>query len=81
MIVLTSAPRHKPLRIVEIIGGHGVRWRLIALGLNKDDIIELDSRSIPGGAVLVRNLTMDVSVALGRGVAKKIMVEIIDEQQ
>ena len=81
MVSLTEAPRDKQLKIVEITGGYGVRRRLIALGLHKDDLIELDSRSIPGGPLLVRNLTADVSVALGRGVAKNIMVEVIDNER
>lgn len=81
MVNLADAPRDKQLKIVEIAGGYGVRRRLMALGLHKDNLIELDSRRIPGGPLLVRNLTMDVSVALGHGVAKKIMVEIIDQEQ
>jgi len=81
MINLVKAPQNTPLRIVNILGGHGVRRRLFALGFYKDDIIELDSRSILRGPVLVRNLTSDTSVALGRGIAQKIMVEIIDERK
>jgi len=63
------------------MGGHGVRRRLLALGFHKNDIIELDSKSILRGPVLVRDFTSDISVALGRGVAQKIMVEIIDERK
>lgn len=81
MVSLAKAPRDKQLKIVEIMGGYGVHRRLIALGLHKNDLIELDSRSIPGGPLLVRNLTADVSVALGRGVAKNIMVEVIDNER
>ena len=80
MISLTSAPRNKQLKIAEITGGYGVHRRLIALGLHKNDLIELDTHRIPGGPLLVRNLTSDISVALGRGVAQKIMVEIIDKE-
>ena len=81
MISLMDAPSDTPLRVVAFHGGHGVRRRLLALGFHKDDIIELDSRSILGGPVLVRDLTSDTSVALGRGVAQKIMVEIIDQKK
>ena len=79
MISLTQAPYDKQLRIVEIQGGHGVRRRLLSLGFHKDHIIELDSRSILKGPILVRDLTSDTSVALGRGIAQRIMVEIIDD--
>ncbi|NOR54206.1 MAG: ferrous iron transport protein A [Candidatus Aminicenantes bacterium] len=81
MINLINAPEDTSLRIVDVLGGHGVRRRLFALGFHKDDIIELDSRSIFHGPVLVKNLTIDTSVALGRGVARKIMVEVIGEKK
>ena len=79
MISLIDAPRDKQLRIVDLQGGHGVRRRLLALGIHKQDIVELDSRSILGGPLLIRDLTSETSVALGRGIAQKIMVEIVDE--
>jgi Fe2+ transport system protein FeoA len=79
MISLTQAPCDKQLRIVDIRGGHGIRRRLLSLGFYKNHFIELDSRSILGGPLLVRDLTSDTSVALGRGIARNIMVEIVDE--
>jgi len=80
MINLAQAPSDTPLKIIDVSGGHGVRRRLLALGFHKGDLIELDSQSIFRGPVLVRNLTTDTSVALGRGVALKIMVEVVDER-
>ena len=70
---LAKAPSDTPLKIMDILGGHGVRRRLFALGFHKDDTIR--------GPILVKNLTADTSVALGRGVAQKIMVEIIEERK
>jgi Fe2+ transport system protein FeoA len=81
MINLTEAPYDKQLRIVEILGGHGIRRRLLSLGFHKNHLIELDSRSILKGPILVRDLTSDISVALGRGIAQKIMVEVVDETE
>jgi len=81
MLRLADAPPDISLRIVDILGGHGVRRRLFALGFHKDDIIELDSKSILGGPVLVKNLTSDTSVALGKGIANKIMVEVVDRKE
>jgi len=80
-ISLSQAPPDTPLRIVDVFGFHGVRRRLLALGFHKGDIIELDSRGIFHGPILVKNLTADTSVALGRGIARKIMVEIIEERE
>lgn len=79
MFSLTSAPRDARLRIVEIAGGHGVRRRLMSLGLHKNDLVEMDSRSILGGPILIRNLSSDTSVAVGRGIAHNIMVEVVDQ--
>ncbi|MFQ6038483.1 MAG: ferrous iron transport protein A [Candidatus Aminicenantales bacterium] len=79
MISLRDAPYNKTLKIVEIQGGHGIRRKLLSLGLHKNDLIELDSKSILGGPILVKDLTSDTSVALGRGIAQKILVEIVDE--
>ena len=81
MISLIQAPSDTPLKIKDIIGGHGIRRRLFALGFHKNDIIELDSRSIFRGPVLVRNSSADTAVALGRGIAQRIMVEVVDEQK
>lgn len=81
MISLADAPRDKRLRIVGIQGGHGVRRRLLSMGFHKDDLIELDSRSILGGPILIRNLTAETSVAIGRGIAQKIMVKVVDETE
>jgi len=69
------------LRIVGIHGGHGIRRRLLAMGFHRGDTIELDSMGIFRGPVLVRNLTSDTSVALGRGIAERIIVEIIGEKE
>ena len=81
MMSLAQAPPDTPLKIVEILGGHGVRRKLFALGFHKNDLIELDSQSIFRGPILVRNLTSDTSVALGRGIAQRIIVELVNEKQ
>jgi Fe2+ transport system protein FeoA len=79
MIRLTDAPTDKQLKIVSIEGGHRIHRKLLSLGFHKNDIIELDSRSILRGPILVRGLTSDTSVALGRGIARNILVEIVGD--
>lgn len=81
MMNLTDAPRDTQLRIVDLAGGHGIRRRLMALGLHKNDIVEMDSKSILGGPILIKDLTSDTAVAVGRGVARNILVEIVGEKQ
>jgi len=78
-MTLIDAPKGKTLKIVNIDGGDDVRRKLMALGFHKDDLIELNSQAILRGPVIVRNLTSDARVALGRGVAQKILVQIADE--
>lgn len=80
VVRLTEAPQGVPLRIRDILGGQGVRRRLIALGFHLGDLIERDSNALFGGPILVKNLSTEISVALGRGVAQKIMVEILNGQ-
>ncbi|MCP2604635.1 ferrous iron transport protein A [Candidatus Aminicenantes bacterium AH-873-B07] len=77
MLSLIDAPLDRPLKIVQFLGGHGVRRKLMALGLHIGDIIELDSRSLFGGPVLIRSLTNNTTIAIGRGIARKILVDIV----
>ena len=81
MISLTDAPADKQLKIIKISGGYGIHRKLLSLGFHKDDIIELDSKSIFKGPILVKDLSSDTSVALGRGIAQKIMVEIVGDKE
>jgi Fe2+ transport system protein FeoA len=74
-IELLAAARNAPLRVVSIGGGEGLRRRLFSLGLRPGDEIEYSVRGIFGGPVLVRNLRSGMSVALGRGIARRIRVE------
>lgn len=80
MVRLSEAPRGRRLRIVEIQGGEGVRRRLFALGFHKDDLVEVNSRGILRGPLLVRNLSADTSVAIGCGVARRILVEAVSDE-
>ena len=76
---LLDAPAGTPLRIVDLAGGESVRRRLMALGFHKGDIVALDGKAILRGPLLVRNCTSDTTVALGRGVALKVLVEPVHE--
>lgn len=81
MLNLIDAPSDTPLRIIDIHGGHGVRRRFFALGFHKNDLIELESKSIMRGPVLVRNRSNGTSLAIGRGIAQKIWVEIVGQKK
>ena len=81
MIKLADAPRGRTLRLVDIQGGEGVRRRLFALGFHKDDLIEVNSHGILRGPLLIKNLTSDISIALGRSIARKILVDLASDGQ
>jgi Fe2+ transport system protein FeoA len=76
---LLDAPPNTPVRIVDLAGGENVRRRLMAMGFHKDDVVELDGKAIFRGPLLVRNVTSDTTIALGRGVAQKVLVVPVHE--
>jgi len=77
---LLDAPHNTPLRIVDLAGGEGVRRRLMAMGFHKGDLVELDGQAIFRGPLLVRSCGSGTTVALGRGVAQKVLVEPVHER-
>jgi len=81
MVSLVDVPADKRVKIVKISGGYGIHRKLLSMGFHKDDILELDSKSIFKGPVLIKNLNSETSVALGRGIAQKIMVEILGDRK
>ena len=80
-MTLIEAPRDTLLAIRAVLGGEGIRRRLFCLAFHVHDLVEVDSEAILKGPILVRNLTNDTTVALGRGIAQKILVEVQDEQR
>jgi len=78
---LLEVPQGQSFKIVEIKGGPGLHRRLLALGFHRGDLVTLDGEAIMSGPVLVRNLTADTRVALGRGIAQKILVEPVESDE
>jgi Fe2+ transport system protein FeoA len=68
------------LRIVGLAGGEDVRRRLMALGFHVGDVVELDGQAILRGPVLVRSCRSGTTIALGRGVARRVSVEPVHER-
>jgi len=75
---LIQAPQGVRLKIVDISGGEQVRRRLLSLGFHAGDEIERIGRGILRGPLLVKMIRSGSSVAIGRGIALKILVEIAD---
>jgi ferrous iron transport protein A len=61
-------------RIVNIVGGRGALVRLSAQGLVPGMVVE-KTGELRGGPVLVK--VRGAQVALGRGLAKRVLVEVI----
>lgn len=72
-IHLALAPGNQDLRLISIEGGMCLRQRLADLGLTPGTI--LHRVQADGGGPLIIALKNDSRLALGRGMALKIMVE------
>lgn len=59
--------------IKEIIGGKGFIIRLADMGLIPGKVVEVISKGPP---VVVK--VMDSEIAIGRGIARKVLVEVLD---
>ncbi len=78
---LTEIPQGEVFRIVEIKGGAGLKRRLLAMGFHRGDLVVLDGEAPMRGPLLVKNLATETRVALGRGIAGKIIVEPVDNDE
>lgn len=73
-ITLDSIKEGQKVKVINISGGWGIRQRLGGLGIHPGDEIIVKKSAIMRGPILI-----DIhgnQVALGRGVARKIMVEV-----
>jgi len=74
-MTLLDAKVGKKLRIVEIQGGYGLINRLVSMGLYVGDRIKVVRSSPFHGPLLIENIDQMFCIALGRGMAAKIIVE------
>lgn len=63
------------VRILSFSGGWSMRARLFQMGIHPGDIIRVIRAGPLGGPLYIENLTTGGRVALGRGIASKILVE------
>lgn len=70
---LIEVPGYKTVKIVNITGGKGSRRQLAQLGIRVGSIITIKRNAPFAGPLLIDN--HGSSIAVGRGVAAKIMVE------
>lgn len=73
---LTEAPASAKLMVLEINSGLESKRRLFNLGIQSGDLL-LKENTTKWGPILVQNLTSQASrVAIGRGLAESIIVEV-----
>jgi len=75
-ITLDLAKENQKVKVADISGGWGIRQRLGCLGIHPGDIITVKRSAIMRGPILIS--VHGNQVALGRGVAGKIIVEVIE---
>ena len=73
IITLDQIEENKKARVIDIQGGWGVRGRLGHMGIHPGDIITVLRYGALGGPILIE--VHGFQVALGRGVAARILVE------
>ncbi|MCJ7611119.1 MAG: ferrous iron transport protein A [Candidatus Aminicenantes bacterium] len=76
---LVELPPGAPGRLVSISGSPGVRRRLFSLGLHIGDRISIKAQGPFRGPFLLNNLSTDNCLAVGRGIAQRILVEVEDD--
>ncbi len=76
-MTLFEAENGKIYKIKEIHGGRGLTIRLKTIGLHVGDLVEKVSEGF-GGPLLIKNLSLNTKIAIGKGMAMKIFVEPLD---
>ncbi len=75
MLTLDGVKEGEKIKIREIIGGRGMRQRLCELGVIPGSTVEVIKNALFGGPILLK--TDGGEVAVGRGIAKRIIVEAV----
>jgi len=75
VMTLDKVKENQKVKVANISGGWGVRQRLGCLGIHPGDMITIKRSAIMQGPILIK--IHGNQVALGRGVASRIFVEVI----
>jgi len=70
---LDNSAVNQVVRVREIMGGWRIRQRLNQLGIHVGDALMVKRSGMFGGPILIN--IHDTDVAIGRGMARKILVE------
>lgn len=75
-ISLSNLPNNKKARIMNIYGGYGFQRRLRVMGIREGEKLKVISRQPFRGPITIE--VCGSQVTLGRGMAHRIMVEVIE---
>ncbi len=76
MTSLDKIFENKKAKVIDILGGQGIRQRLGQMGIHPGDIITILRFGVLRGPILIE--VHGSQVALGRGIASRIVVEEIE---
>lgn len=79
MITLNQLDKLKIGKVIEIKGGHGLRNKLDGLGIREGCIIKKISKIGTAGPVVIK--IGNTQIAIGKGMAEKIIIEEINEPE
>jgi len=74
-MLLLDAPKNKKVRIIDYRGGRGVGYKLRQLGLCPGREVKILRYAPMGGPVMID--AEGRSIALGRGIASRVEVEVV----
>lgn len=79
-MTLLETESGKIYKIVGIQGGRGLRTRLRTIGLSTGDLVEKVSEGFRG-PLLIKNISLNTKIAIGKGMAMKVLVEPVETSQ
>lgn len=79
-MTLLEIENGKIYKIVGIQGGRGFRTRLRIIGLSEGDLVEKVSEGFRG-PLLIKNISLNTKIAIGKGMAMKVLVEPVETAQ
>ncbi len=79
IIDLTQAAKGREVIVRSVAGGWGIRQRLSQMGIHPDDRLTVKRNGIMSGPVLIH--VHGTEVAVGFGMARKVLVSYCDEDE
>jgi Fe2+ transport system protein FeoA len=79
-MTLLDAPLQQKLKIIKLLDGLGLRKKLSILDVHFDDEI-IKVKGARWGPIIIQKTSGNSKLALGRGIAEKIQVELVNKDQ